>query len=103
MKKTILKTVFGALCISAGIVFSMLFAYGIFEAMLVRDRGAIKIMIEQFSTLNVDAAFICAMILVLWTVDLIVRPLIKDLIETGMKLWRDEEDGTTTTATAKDA
>lgn len=93
MKKTILKMLFGALLISLGIVFSILFAYGIFKAMLVRDIGAIKIMIEQFSSLNVDAAFICGMILVLWTVDLIVRPLIKGLIEDGMKLWRDEDDG----------
>jgi len=92
MKKTILKTLFGALSISAAVVFSILFAYGIFEAMLVRDRGAIKIMIEQFSSLNVDAAFICVMILVLWTVDLFVRPLIKDFIESGLKLWRDEDD-----------
>ncbi len=88
MKKMILKTLLGALLISLGIVFSILFAYGIFEAMLVRDRGAIKIMIEQFSSLNVDAAFICAMILVLWTVDLIIRPIIRGL----MKLWRDEDD-----------
>ncbi len=92
MKKMILKTLLGALLISLGIVFSILFAYGIFEAMLVRDRGAIKIMIEQFSSLNVDAAFICAMILVLWTVDLIIRPIIRGLIEDGMKLWRDEDD-----------
>lgn len=92
MKKTILKTLFGALSISAAIVFSILLAYGIFEAMLVRDRGAIKIMIEQFSSLNVDVAFMCAMILVLWTVDLFARPLIKDYIENGLKLWREQED-----------
>lgn len=103
MKNTILKTVFGALSISCAIVFSIFFAYGIFEAMLVRDRGAIKIMIEQFSSLNVDAAFICAMILVLWTVDLFVRPLIKDFIENGLKLWRDEDDGRTTATTKADA
>lgn len=100
MKKTILKTLFGALCISMGIVFSILFAYSIFKAML-SDKGAIKIMIEQYSMLNVDAAFICAMILVLWTVDLIIRPLIKNLIETGMKLWRDEDVGSTTATTAE--
>lgn len=103
MKKTILKTLFGALSISAAIMFSMLFAYGIFEAMLVRDRGAIKIMIEQFSSINVDAAFICVMILVLWTVDLFVRPLINDFIQSGLELWREKEDGQPTTATAKDA
>lgn len=103
MKKKILKTVFGALCMSAAVGFSMLFAYAIFDAMLVRDRGAIKIMIEQFSTLNVDAAFTCVMILVLWAVDLIVRPLIKDLIDTGIKLWRDEDDGSTTATTEKNA
>lgn len=93
MKKTILKTFFGALSISMGIVFSILLAYGVFDAMLVRDRGAIKIMIDEFSSLNVDAAFICGMILVLWTVDLIVRPLIKGFIEDGLNLWRDEDDG----------
>ncbi|MFJ8462258.1 hypothetical protein ACIQ57_24610 [Lysinibacillus xylanilyticus] len=99
MKKTILKIVLGAICLSVAVVAPMFFARAIIEVML-RDAGVIKTMIDQLSLVNIDAAFICAMILVLWVVDLFVRPIINDLIQSALRLWRGEEDGTTT---AKDA
>ncbi|MEA0565516.1 hypothetical protein [Lysinibacillus irui] len=102
MKKEIYKILLGAMCLSAAVIAPMFFAGAIFKAML-RDKGLIKTMIDQFSLVNIDAAFICVMILVLWVVDLFVRPIIKDLIQNALSLWRGEEDGTTTTATAKDA
>lgn len=100
MKKTISKIVLGAICLSVAVVAPMFFVGAIFKAML-RDKGVIKTMIDQFSLVNIDAAFICVMILVLWVVDLIVRPIINDLIQSALRLWRGEEDGAT--ATAKDA
>lgn len=100
MEKTILKIVLGAICFSVAVVAPMFFAGAILKAML-RDTGVIKTMINQFSLVNIDAAFICVMALVLWVVDLFVRPLINDLIQSALRLWRGEEDGTT--ATAKNA
>ena len=49
--------------------------------------------------MNNEAAFICVMIVVLWAVDLLVRPLVNYLIRS---IWRGK-DARNTTATAKDA
>lgn len=95
MKKTTMYGIMGAVCLTVAIAASFGSSIVVLKAM--QKIG--PVMMEAMPVaekLNVDAVWITALILVMWSVDLFIRPLIKDLVQSFLSFFgKDEvtEDG----------
>lgn len=102
-KKTFLNTLIGALALCSAVISSCFSAFAVFKVMgMTIGADLVTTTIGRFGV-DAEIAFLCVMILVLWVVDLVIRPIIKDLIKNTLALWREQEDDGYTTTTAKDA
>lgn len=92
MKKTILNTLIGALALFMAVISSCFSAFAVLKVMgMSIGSDLVTTMIGRFGV-NTETAFLCVMILALWVVDLVIRPIIKDLMKNTLALWREQED-----------
>lgn len=104
MKKTTMYGIMGAVSLTVAIGASFGSAIVVLKAMQKIGPAMMEAM-PVAEKLNLDAVWITALILIMWSVDLFVRPLINDLLKSFLKYWEKSEvteDGHAT-ATAKDA
>lgn len=87
MKKTTMYGIMAAVSLTVAIGAS-------FGSSIVVLKAMQKIgptMIEAMPELNLDAVWITALILVMWSVDLFIRPLIKDLVQSFLNYFGKNE------------
>jgi len=101
MKKTTMYGIMGAVCLTVAIGASFGSSIVVLKAM--QKIGPAMMGAMPVEKINLDAVWITALILVMWSVDLFIRPLIKDMVQSFLNYFGKSEvteDGNTT---AKDA
>jgi len=102
MKKTIMYGIMGAVSLVAAIGASFGSAIVVLKAMQKIGPAMMEAM-PVAEKINLDAIWISALILVMWSFDLFIRPLVSELLQNYLRYWEKsevKEDGHTTTTKA---
>lgn len=90
MKKTTMYGIMGTVCLTVAIGASFGSSIVVLKAMQKIGPAMMEAM-PAVEKLNLDAVWITALILVMWSVDLFVRPLINDLLQSFLRYFRKSE------------
>lgn len=89
MKKTTMYGIMGAVCLTVAIGASFGSSIVVLKAM--QKIGPAMMEAMPVEKINLDAIWITALILVMWSVDLFIRPLIKDLVQSFLNFFGKDE------------
>ena len=111
MKKTILNSAKSSFAFTVAIFVSFgsaIVALKLMEKIVPTMMVAVMEVVPVEVKISADAFWITALILVVWAMDLFVRPIVKDMMELFYRIGKMEEkevteDGHATTATKADA